>query len=164
MADAYKALSLEKLEDLHARATSGLWSWEAVGEKDNSWCLGTEYEGEVVAWIAQSGSCENQVDPALICQMYNQLPALIQELQQLRATRTRVLELEYALRRAVQHIYDLDDHPNDTKVLDLAEDVLATASTESTLAACVGECDLPPSGWWCSRGQGHSGPCAARIK
>ena len=23
-------------------------------------------------------------------------------------------------------------------------------------------CPLPPQGWWCSREQGHEGPCAAR--
>lgn len=23
-------------------------------------------------------------------------------------------------------------------------------------------CPLPPLGWWCSRGSGHDGPCAAR--
>lgn len=23
-------------------------------------------------------------------------------------------------------------------------------------------CKLPPPGWWCSRGAGHEGPCAAR--
>jgi hypothetical protein len=25
-----------------------------------------------------------------------------------------------------------------------------------------GECKVPPAGWWCSRGRGHEGPCAAR--
>lgn len=24
------------------------------------------------------------------------------------------------------------------------------------------ECNIPPRGWWCSRGKGHEGPCAAR--
>ncbi len=24
-----------------------------------------------------------------------------------------------------------------------------------------GECDLPPDGWICTRGNGHDGPCAA---
>lgn len=24
-------------------------------------------------------------------------------------------------------------------------------------------CPLPPAGWWCSRGAGHDGPCAARL-
>ena len=24
------------------------------------------------------------------------------------------------------------------------------------------DCDLPPSGWICTRGKGHDGPCAAR--
>lgn len=24
------------------------------------------------------------------------------------------------------------------------------------------QCPLPPTGWWCSRGAGHGGPCAAR--
>lgn len=24
------------------------------------------------------------------------------------------------------------------------------------------ECEVPPAGWWCSRGSGHEGPCAAR--
>ena len=23
-------------------------------------------------------------------------------------------------------------------------------------------CTVPPEGWWCSRGPGHDGPCAAR--
>lgn len=23
-------------------------------------------------------------------------------------------------------------------------------------------CTVPPAGWWCSRGAGHEGPCAAR--
>lgn len=26
----------------------------------------------------------------------------------------------------------------------------------------VDPCKLPPEGWWCSRGVGHEGPCAAR--
>lgn len=26
----------------------------------------------------------------------------------------------------------------------------------------IERCDLPPEGWWCSRGRGHDGPCAAR--
>lgn len=26
-----------------------------------------------------------------------------------------------------------------------------------------GLCLLPPAGWWCSRGAGHEGPCAARC-
>lgn len=25
-------------------------------------------------------------------------------------------------------------------------------------------CQVPPRGWWCSRGDGHDGPCAARPK
>jgi hypothetical protein len=25
-------------------------------------------------------------------------------------------------------------------------------------------CTTPPEGWWCSRGEGHPGPCAARPK
>lgn len=24
-------------------------------------------------------------------------------------------------------------------------------------------CNIPPPGWWCSRGKGHEGPCAARA-
>lgn len=24
------------------------------------------------------------------------------------------------------------------------------------------QCKIPPKGWWCSRGAGHEGPCAAR--
>ena len=24
------------------------------------------------------------------------------------------------------------------------------------------KCNRPPKGWWCSRGLGHAGPCAAR--
>src|SRR4029077_7416990 len=30
------------------------------------------------------------------------------------------------------------------------------------MAVTDGECRRPPSGWWCSRGDGHDGPCAAR--
>lgn len=25
-------------------------------------------------------------------------------------------------------------------------------------------CTIPPEGWWCSRGDGHDGPCAARSE
>lgn len=79
-----KSVNLAELESLSLQATQGTWSWEAVGEKDNSWCLGTECEGEVVDFIAESGSCENLADPVLICLMRNLLPGLIAEIKYLR--------------------------------------------------------------------------------
>lgn len=77
-------IDLDKLEALYRQATPGPWSWEAVGEKDNSWCLGVECEGEVVDWVAQSGSAENLADPALIVAMHGALPAIIAELRKAR--------------------------------------------------------------------------------
>jgi len=29
-------------------------------------------------------------------------------------------------------------------------------------ATNVSHCHIPPKGWWCSREEGHEGPCAAR--
>lgn len=44
------------------------------------------------------------------------------------------------------------------------EFVAATVAREIAVGpTCVprpGECTLPPAGWWCSRGEGHEGPCA----
>lgn len=36
------------------------------------------------------------------------------------------------------------------------------APPEGTEPAAQPQCQLPPPGWWCSRGAGHDGPCAAR--
>lgn len=76
-------VDLKKLRRLHTQATAAPWTWEATGEKSNEWCLGTEYEGEVIDWIAQSGSCENQADPELICEVRNGLPKLLDDLDEL---------------------------------------------------------------------------------
>jgi hypothetical protein len=78
---------LDALENLLRGATDPPWSWEATGEKDNSWCLGVECDGEVVSWVAQSGSTENIGDARLIVGAVNALPALIAELRTLRRER-----------------------------------------------------------------------------
>jgi hypothetical protein len=74
-------IDIEDLERLYQQATSGPWTWEATGEKSNEWCLGTEFEGEVVDWIAQSGRCENLADPMLIVAMHKALPYLLAEIR-----------------------------------------------------------------------------------
>lgn len=33
---------------------------------------------------------------------------------------------------------------------------------EAGVVTAGGQCTIPPPGWWCSRGPGHEGPCAAR--
>lgn len=35
-------------------------------------------------------------------------------------------------------------------------------TTTTTSGAVVKSCDRPPAGWYCTRGKGHEGPCAAR--
>lgn len=39
-----------------------------------------------------------------------------------------------------------------------------TMVTEANNERQTPRCQIPPSGWWCSRDVGHEGPCAARVR
>lgn len=85
------AALVEPLRGLERCATPGPWVWSDVGEKSNSWVIGTACddddeplsghierdEGTPVDYVCEAGDSGNLQDPALIAAARNALPALL---------------------------------------------------------------------------------------
>ncbi|NKR60235.1 hypothetical protein GS474_16010 [Rhodococcus hoagii] len=89
-------IDLDKLEQLHAKTTPGLWSLDPVEYAANDCCWAEghwDVDGENGGWVVHAGE---QPDAEWIVEIHNAAPALIAELREARAAVERVRALAYS--------------------------------------------------------------------
>lgn len=111
----------DRLEALGKKATDGPWAWDQRGEKVNEWGLGVaftqdekpisgRFDDEDAVYVEQvcqtEGATVNYTDPALICELRNNLPEIVAALRGAPSVLNAVVEQTppFSLRHLQQHL------------------------------------------------------------